>query len=379
MPSKENLIHVRSPGRLELLGNHTDYNGGWVIGVAINRFIDLRVKASSDNRCRVKSEGYCAVSTPFGDWQKFSGDESWSNYVWGVAKELHDSGLLEKPFELCYESSLPAGSGLSSSAAIEVGTALGLLKLSGHTVRPKTIIQLCRKAENQFVGVPSGILDQSSCLLGEAQKGVLVQCDSETFESVDLPSDWHLTVIQSGGGHKLVESPYKQRFEECQKAFQLLCQKIEPRENLCAFSVDEVEKSKEFLADNLFKRAFHVSSEQQRVKNFIRLLKDGDYHQAGGLLTQSHESSRDYFENSTERLDFLVEHLIRLPQVIGSRLTGGGFGGGVLALSSGPLGKKELSPVLRAFEDQYGAEPEYFSVVISEGARLISYPEDSPQ
>lgn len=362
--------HVaRAPGRVEFIGNHTDYNGGAVLGAAIDRGITVAVAARSDGRRRFCSalDGK-VISLPGGKPVKQTGKRSWLNYPLGVVAALPKFGLKAPEGFDCYVTSdLPTGAGLSSSAALELASALAFLALTGQEADRETVVKVGRYAENHFVGVPCGILDQGVSGFGEAGRLVWIDCRGPKFKTEPLPDDAQFWIFNTHTKHALVDGLYAARHRACMAAAKALGVKL-----LADATLPQLEAAKAKLKPEAYKRARHVVEEIARVAATVRALRKRDLAAVGRLLTASHRSSQTLFENSTPELDFLVDTLVAMPNVYGARLTGGGFGGAVMALTSKKFNAAQARKVAAAYAKAYGEAPDVLHTATGDGATLLA-------
>jgi len=300
------------------------------------------------------------------------GESAWSNYPLGVAWSLAKNGcVFPAGFDLAIEGDLPPGAGLSSSAALELSVAAALSALFGFNPGPHALARWCRQAENDFVGVPCGILDQGVAAFGQAGRLVLIDCRTETFSTVPMPEAARFWVFNTGVKHGLVDSLYATRRRECDEALQTLRRFYPQAAFLADLSPADVERQRAILPSEQYHRALHVTREIERVQATIRALEQGNLAEVGRLLVASHQSSRELFQNSCPELDFLVDHLVKLPGVYGARLTGGGFGGAVMALTTPAFTLETAAPVAIAYEKQFGHAPAIFTARTGGGARVV--------
>ena len=362
-----------APGRIEFLGNHIDYNGGKVLGAAINGIVCALVRPREEQTIRLFSESFenDVVETSLNDLSSRKGSEFWANYPLGVLWALKEAGRAPSSgFELILTTDLPLAAGLSSSAAVELATALALIQLGGHELGKSDLARLCRRAENEFVGLPCGILDQGVSAYGEKDHLVLIDCEKENFSTLPLPKHTCLWIFDTGIKHDLVDSLYTTRHSECSQALKLLKKRKPALPCLAAASEGLLTSSN--LPDPLSKRTLHVIEETARVDRAIELLQDeAPPKEIGKLLFASHASSRDLFENSCPELDFLVDDLRGHPSVLGARLTGGGFGGAVLAWTDHEFSQTEAKVTAIAFRRTFGCDPKIHRFEASQGARII--------
>ena len=316
---REPEVVSEAPGRVNLIGEHTDYNEGFVLPVAIDRTVRVAAAAAADRATvRVYSAAFDARDEWRIDAPRRSGRREWRDYVRGVAWALLDGGYVLRGVDLAIAGVVPLGSGLSSSAALEVAVAGAFCALSGIEIEPERLALLCQKAENQFVGVQSGIMDQLAASCSRAGHALLIDCRSLELECVPLPDDIAIIVVDSREPRQLGETPYNQRREDCAAAAQSL-----GLASVRDAAIADVRR----LPEPLERRAWHVVSENQRVLEAVDALRSRDLARLGEIMYESHASLRDNFEVSTPRLDLLVELASRTKGVLGARLTGAGFGG----------------------------------------------------
>jgi galactokinase len=363
---------VTAPGRLELLGNHTDYNQGLVLALAVDRFVHLAAAPRTDGRIEL-------VSSAFPEAEKFSSIElpknpaaPWANYVKGVLQQLRRHGVHFPGFNAAVHSTIPLGAGLSSSAALEVATALIVRQLAPYTltthattvppprrsdgsVAPPTksdrieIARLCQAAENQFVGVNCGILDPLTSLFGRAFHAIEIDCQSLAVEPVPMIGEVAIVVCDTGVKHALVGGEYNALREHCEAAARALGVK-----SLRAVDPPFLRGNRERLTPRQYDCAWHIVGENQRVIFGTRALREGDFPQFGQYLWQSHESSRDSFHNSCPELDLLVDLARDQPASLGARLTGGGFGGSTINLVMRPQVQEFCAAMAAGYQQRSG-------------------------
>jgi galactokinase len=368
----ECTVKSHAPGRIEFIGNHTDYNGGMVMGVALNRGVVIEAAPRSDDKIRLSTtHGESAVELRTGTIRKMAGGKAWTNYVLGVLVAMRDKGMkLSHGIDMHVHSDLPSGAGLSSSAALELATAYAASSIYNFPLDKASMARIARKAENEFVGMPCGILDQGVSAFGEKDAIVRIDCASETFSTIPMPKGLRFFVFNTNEKHNLVESLYATRHEECMEAFRLLKDAGSKAQNLASVSPEEVRRAA--LPTVLEMRALHVTGEHRRVIAMSAALAKDDISEIGRLLCTSHESSRTLFENSTDRLDALVSILSRTSGVVGARLTGGGFGGAAMALVLDRFGEKEVKDVCDEYVKLFpGAAPSVFTASAGQGAGLV--------
>ncbi|MBT3482271.1 MAG: galactokinase [Opitutales bacterium] len=365
------VVIAAAPGRVEVIGNHTDYNQGPVIGAAIDRGVLVALRRVDESVFRFSSAG-SSVFEISDSSQRQRGEASWLNYPLGVYNALIQRGL--KPsggFEMSVESDVPSGAGLSSSAALELATGKAFSEAYGLAIGSDELAAVGREAENEFVGVPCGILDQGVSACGKAGHLVHIDCRELKFSTIPLGDDFSIWIFNTHKKHSLVESMYSQRHDECRQAVEQLKSTGLDIEYLADVTTEEFESNKEILDTVISKRAEHVIYEIDRVKRVQALLAEGKPIGVGKLLSESHASSRDLFENSVEELDYLVRILESMPDVVGARLTGGGFGGAAMALAGEAFTETYAESVASAYRGYFGESPQVIRCRIADGARVL--------
>jgi galactokinase len=359
-----------APGRVEVLGNHTDYNGGYVMSAAIDK--GTCVLAFRQDGSALTFDALADPDRATGTLSNIVRNErhSWSNYLLGVIDQI--SGLPSNPklggMTFGVHGDVPIGAGLSSSAALEVATALAVRSLFPFEIKPMDIARLCQRAENEFVGVKSGLMDQFSSVFG--RKDHLLFLDCLTFENEALPmggSDVSLVVCDCMVKHKLTGGEYNERRAQCESAAVKLGKTL-----LRDVTPEMLEAGKDRLTETEYKRAKHVVLEDERVLAARSAVRIGNIEKLGKLMTQSHESSRDYFENSTVELDKLAEIAWSISGCHGARLTGGGFGGCVLSLVESSKADDFGKEIEERYAKVIGKTPNVFLCRIGNGAHQIT-------
>jgi galactokinase len=337
-----------APGRVELLGNHTDYNDGFVLSAAIDYGIAAAGELTGGQEVELHSSAFPeVVRAPLSRLEPQAEDASWANYPLGVIDQLIRAGHQVPGLRLRVETTLPAGAGLASSAALEVATGLVVLKLVGQTMDRLELAKLCRRAENEFVGVNCGLLDQVSSLFGRERHAIFLDCRYDRVANVPFPGDVVLLITHTGAPHRLTGGEYNERREQCHAAAAALGLPA-----LRDASSAQVEGAGA-LTPLQRRRALHVTGENERVRQGLQLLRSGDLDGFGGLMFASHHSSQKHFENSTPELDLLVG-LAREAGVLGARLTGGGFGGAIVSLVPAARVEDIREKLERRYSEQTG-------------------------
>ena len=337
----------QAPGRVELLGNHTDYNEGVVLSAAINFAVTAEGEPDAGRAITLRSTSSPdPVHASLDEILPRQEPEAWANYPLGVVRVLQQAKFPLRGFHLRVDSDLPTGAGLSSSAALEVATGRLLMKMFALDIEPMPLAKLCRRAENEFVGVQCGLMDQASSVFGRRDHAIYLDCRSEQVENVPLPAHTALLVFNCGVAHQLTGGEYNERREQCFAAARALGVRA-----LRDVSMAQLEAARSLLDPLVYRRAAHIVGEDERVFAGIELLRAGDGEGFGRLMFASHESSRTNFENSTPELDALVELSRDEPGVFGSRLTGGGFGGATISL----VERGRMETIARSLDERYTA------------------------
>lgn len=363
-------IVARAPGRVEFIGNHTDYNGGAVLGAAIDRCVWVAAAPADVPSLRFVSgeEGGVVETSLPATGGRFAGSDQWAHYPLGVWLALGELGFPRPPaFDLLVLSDLPVGAGLSSSAALELATALALIGLvPGASVDRAQLAAIGRRAENVHVGVPCGILDQGSCAFGAPGRLVHIDCRGPVFTTVPISPAARLWVFDSREKHSLVDGLYAERHRECMSAARVLGVAW-----LAEVAPEELPRALPLLDPPVRDRARHVIEENARVAATVTALESGDLAAAGRLLTASHRSSRRFFANSTPALDSLADRLSAHPRTFGARLTGGGFGGAVLALTGPDFSATDAAEIATGHTAAGHPQPQVLALQTAAGASVV--------
>ena len=355
-----------APGRVNLIGEHTDYNEGFVLPFAIDRRTYAAVGIRPDQRARIAS-AFNGEVVEFEISQIERGKVAgWSAYPLGVAWALIQAGAKPQGFDLYVDSNVPVGAGLSSSAAIECSVALALNDLWESGFSRSVLAKVGQRAENEIVGAPTGIMDQTASLFGQVDHAVFLDC--RTLEATATPlalmeNGLEILVMDTRVAHRLTDGGYATRRQSCEEAAQLL-----GVASLRDVTVESLEASKHLLEDVVYKRARHVVTENERVTKTVELLATSGPKSIGKLMIESHASMRDDFQISITELDVAVETAMS-EGAIGARMTGGGFGGAAIALIESGKVEGLTTAVLAKFRDQDFERPEIFKVTADEGAK----------
>jgi galactokinase len=361
----------RAPGRVNLIGEHTDYKDGFVMPAAINLSTFVTVWLREDRKLQIRSEN-------FDDEIEFDLDEPnpaprkhWSDYAVGVAVTLQRAGHRLRGARLEIRSEVPVGSGLSSSAAVEVATACALVANSNLTLDRGDLALLCQRAEDEFVGARVGIMDQFVSLFGQAQSALLLDCRSLEFWLLPLPDTVNLVICNTMVKHALASSAYNERRAQCEAGVQHLAQFLPNVKALRDVTLDELEQFGRDLPEVVYRRCRHVITENARVLAAAKALEQHDLYRLGELMRGSHFSLRDDYEVSSSELDLMVELAFMSDGVYGARMTGGGFGGCTVNIVDVPYVEQVTSFIARQYEHITKLRPEIYVCEASNGAEEI--------
>jgi len=368
-------VIVRSPGRVCIIGEHTDYNGGLSISCAIDRFITITGKKNNN-----KIEAY---STTLDDYLKIDLDKEhplkniekkeWTNYILGVFEEFRSRGHKVKGFKIKIDSNLSIDMGISSSAALEIGIARFLQLLFGIQLESRELVEISRSAENNFVGVNCGYLDQISIVYGKERHATVINFSNLNVEYIPFELGDHvLLLIDSRQKRSLSDTGYNKRIMESEEALKIIKKSYRNVKNISELKVRDLSGLKEILPQDLFKRTRHILTENERAKKSIIKLKKSDIKSLGKLMFKTHESLRFDYEVSTDRIDRIVDILKDMEGVAGARLMGGGFGGSVISV----VKKNNISNIKNAlskvYGEKYGISPDFIECLPSNGVQIIS-------
>lgn len=365
--STQGMRRYRAPGRVNLIGEHTDYNLGFVLPVALDLATTVAIAPSHDGMLRIYSQQRQETRQwTVEEVANLSPAHDWSDYPIGVAHELIRAGFPLQPSNLLISSTVPEGSGLSSSAALEVSSALALLH--GRALNPLELALLCQRAERNFVGMPCGIMDQYISIFGRRNSAVEIDCRSLGHRTVPLPSGMTFVAVNTMVKHALASSAYRERVAECAAAVEALRARFSEVESLRDASLEQLSAVSPQLSGVVERRARHVITEDLRVARFVEASAAGDTTAMGRLMLESHASLRDDYQVSCEELDFLVDAAMQIEGVYGSRMTGGGFGGCTVTMVRGDAATEFQGQIAKAYEARFGVTPTIYPCRPSDGA-----------
>jgi galactokinase len=364
----------RAPGRVNLIGDHTDYNDGFVLPAAIGFCCWVAISRRSGDEFVIFSENMQELVTAHAENLPQVASTKWSRYPLGVSRELRSYGYGLGGANIDISSEVPMGAGLSSSAAIEVATAYALLGMFGYEIEPSRVALLCQKAENDFVGARCGIMDQFVSCRGQARHALFLDCRSLEFRAIPIPDRIRLvicnTMIQRELGSN--DSQYNARRAECEEGVRRLAEVLPHVRALRDVTLDELEKYRERLTSVVYKRCRHVVSENERVGQMASVLESNNMDLVGKLMAASHRSLRDDYEVSCPELDLMVRLATRQEGVHGARMTGAGFGGCTVNMVDAEFALQFQDRVAAAYLAETGRTPEIYVCEASEGAGQVS-------
>jgi galactokinase len=361
-------VVARAPGRVNLIGEHTDYNEGYVLPAAIDRYIWFAGRARTDRKVHAYSVDY-NESVEFSlDSIEKDASHPWSNYLRGVSKFLEAGGHRLSGADLVFGGDVPLGAGVSSSAAVEVAATTFWKRLLNLTLEPLSLIKLSRQAENEFVGVPSGIMDQFISTLGKQDHALFLDCRELKYRHVPLRDEVKIVVCNSGVKRALAHSEYEVRVKQCRQAVEQLRNAGLDIQSLRDLKMGDLILRGKALDKIPFKRASHVVTENDRVKEAVKVLEQGDLRYFGKLMNDSHKSLRDDYEVSSKELDALVEIAQGQPGVLGARMTGAGFGGCTVNLVQRQHAEAFSEAIRKGYQDALGLKAEVYVCRASNGA-----------
>jgi|AntRauTorckE5430_2_1112549.scaffolds.fasta_scaffold08714_2 galactokinase len=362
---------VQGCGRINIIGEHTDYNEGFVLPASINRYIYFAIAENGTNECNFHAlDINDSYQFSLSDIQK--SEKSWANYLMGILDQLQQEGILLEGVDVVFGGDLPIGSGMSSSAALEAGFALGICSLFNLQKSRQELAQLAQRSSNNFLGVPSGIMDQFASLMGQRGQAIKLDCRSLQYEYVPLDlGGYELLLINTGVSHALANSAYKDRVRECREGAAAVQQQYGDVQSLRDVSLQQLEACRSDMTDIVFQRCRYVIEENERLHQAMELLTDGKMEELGALLLRTHEGLSKEYAVSCRELDFLVELAKDHEGVAGARMMGGGFGGCTLNLVKTEAKADFLRYAKKEYYRAFSVQAEHYELEIVDGTDIV--------
>ncbi|MEZ5004511.1 MAG: galactokinase [Chitinophagales bacterium] len=369
---RKDPLMIASPGRVNIIGEHIDYNNGAVFPAAIDKYVVCGIQKTDQDECSIlaldKKE---LIHFNLTQLAKFPTGH-WANYIIGVINELHQKGLSIAPVEIVFSGNIPMGAGLSSSAALENAIVFGLNELFQLHLSKTDMVQISMHAEHHFAGVQCGIMDQFASMFGKKDHAILLNCHDLSFEEVPILLDNHkLVLINSNVKHEHVDSAYNERRRQSEEGFSVLQCKFPELKGLCLASINQLKAIQEEISPIVYKRCQFAIQENARVLAAKAALTKKDWKALGELLTASHRGLQHLYEVSCPEIDFLVEQAILHPGVLGSRMMGGGFGGCTINLVESDQINDFVDMLQSIYLKQFGQSTDHYMINITDGTKMI--------
>lgn len=368
----QNPLIAFAPGRINLIGEHTDYQEGLVFPAAVKQGIFVAIGRNQ--------EGYCRLySLDFDEEYTFSLDSispqkgHWVNYVMGMLSQLKQSGFAPQSFDMVIGGTIPVGAGLSSSAALSIAIGTAITSLFNYQVSKKSLVLYAQKSEHLYAGVNCGIMDPYASAFGKKSHALLLDCRNNSHEEIPIDlGHFQLVLVNSKVKHSLADSAYNKRRMACEESVEILKIEFPEIKTLRDIAISDLEKVEKILPEELFPKAKHVITENHRVFEAAESLRRRDLLTFGKLLNASHASLSTDYEVSCAELDFLASQALGMPQVLGSRMMGGGFGGCTLNLVDKEFLVEFKNQIQNSYQKAFGIIPDFIEVELSDGASVIS-------
>ncbi|MBS1839835.1 MAG: galactokinase [Acidobacteria bacterium] len=369
--ANQNVRIFRAPGRVNIIGEHTDYNDGFVLPAAIDLYTWAAIAPRSDRLLSIFSENFGESAEIDLDERFPKSRDHWTDYVRGVAIMLQKAGVPLPGASLAIYSSVPLGSGLSSSAALEVSVASALLAVSGHTLPLPEVARICQRAENEFVGARVGIMDQIASCVGASDKAILLDCRSLNYELLPMPAGVTMVICNTMVKHEHSGGEYNDRRAQCEEGVCNLKKYYPQIRALRDVTLAQLEAHRTDLPELIYRRCHHVVSENERVLQTVVAWHKGDWAQIGKLMAESHVSLKRDYEVSSRELDLLVEAAAGRSGLIGARMTGGGFGGCTINLVNNASVAGFTDAVREAYKNALGIDAEIYVTTAGAGVSEV--------
>ena len=367
-------ILITAPGRINLIGEHTDYNNGFVLPAAIDKSVFILLQLRDDKNCLIEAKDIDAhLSFSIEDNLK-SSSNSWENYFLGVLHFLKKKGNMKQGFNLIFKSNIPIGAGMSSSAALSCGFGMALNEAFNLSLKKIHIAEVAQLAEHHFVGVKCGIMDQYACMFGIKNHALKLDCRTLKYQPQEIAlGDYKLVLIDSKVKHELSSTEYNNRRDECDRAVSILKTYDRSINTLRDVSHNHLVNFGKYLDRVAYMRCKYVIMENERVESASQALNSNNLKLFGELLNQSHRGLADYFEVSCDELNFLVEVSKESGQVLGSRMMGGGFGGCTINIIAESNCDFVVSAIINSYKKKFGIDAQSYFVQIEDGCRVLDY------
>jgi galactokinase len=371
-------VVYRAPGRVNLIGEHTDYNDGFVLPACIGFSCWVAIGPRNDDKLVIYSDNFNETIESSIDESQLRPSRKWSDYPLGVAWALQKAGYRLRGANLYVRGNIPLGAGLSSSAALEVSVAYSLLGLLNQEIDRAQLALLCQRAENEFVGARCGIMDQFVCCHGRAGHALLLDCRSLEHQFVPIPQEAQLVICNTMVKHEIAAGEYNVRRAECEEGVRKLSAALPGIRALRDVTLRELEENRNLLTETIYKRCRHVVTENERVLKATSALRAGEIHVFGELMAKSHKSLRNDYVVSCPELDLMVDIATKQPGVYGARMTGGGFGGCTINLVSRPDVAEFKRRVASAYCSATSKRPDIYICDASQGAERVPLDANNP-
>ncbi len=362
-----------APGRVNLIGDHTDYCGGLVFPCAIDSGTTMLIRKRQDDKVKLASMNFELMAALAPDELNQKYGDNWINYVLGVIDQFRQRGIETTGFECLFSGNIPNGGGLSSSASLEIVTAFALNQLFDANFSDIELVKMALAAENDFVGVNCGIMDQYAIAMAKKEHAMMLDCNTLDCEQVPLKLDgYQIVIVNSNQRRDLVDSKYNERFEECQQATRDMQKQLDIKQ-LAEVTPEQLDANlHNFSSEKVAKRAKHVISEHNRVRQAVTALTNNELEAFGQLMNESHQSMSQHFQASTDIIDKLIEISLASDGVIGARMTGGGFGGCTVNLVAESQVDHFIDSVGKRYKEVCGLTADFYPIQSDNGMRELS-------